>query len=177
MLDEIKEALKENEISEENLLNISHSYRQTKKGETRPTPQIREPLMFEENPEFVAFLKEKYPERKDFWPAYEEDVEKETRLYMGAEGPEDMADRLQKFLEFIKRYSQFFHRSNPNSRLVVWCVSHYDTISPWSKKYVMGEDVTKRYLPVDHGSGLSIGIDKDGKVITTVGEEEFETAI
>lgn len=177
VLDEIKEAFKVAGINEENILNVSRTYRQTEKGEPRPTTQIREPLMFEKNPEFVAFLEEKYPEKKDFWSAYERDIEKEARLQNGAEGPEDMADRLEKFLELIKRYSQFFHKSNPNSRLVIWCVSHYDTISPWTKKYVMKEDVTKKYLPVDYGSGLSIGIDRDGKAIATAGEEEFEIAI
>ncbi len=177
IIEEIKKALKENGINEDNLLNVSHVYKQTEKGEPRSMAQIREPLMFENTPEFVAFLKEKYPERKDFWKAYEADIEKEQRLQMGAEGPEDMANRLESFLALIKRYSQFFYRVNPGSRLIVWCISHYDTISPWTKKYVLKEKVTEKNLPVDYGAGLTVGINKDGKAITEIGGEEFEIEV
>lgn len=176
IIDCIRELLPKNGINENNLLNVSNKYRNTNEGEPRPVADLREPSMFEKSPEFVAFMKEKYP-GKDFWVNFEADTEKEKRLEMGVEGPRDMADRIQNFLGLIKRYSHFFHTVRPNSRLVVWSASHYDTISPWTKEHVMGVDTTQSYLGVDHGSGIVIGIEKDGQATVTVGEENFAATI
>lgn len=168
----IRELLIQNCISEENLLNISREYRGAENGGPKPVANLREPLMFEESPAFVQFLKEKYPEFKDFWIAFETEVEKETREKMGAEGPEEMADRIEKYLKVLKRYSTLFHKEKPDSRLIIWCVSHYDTISPWTKKYVLDQSITENHLPVDYGAGLAVDLDEEGNAsIDTEGKK------
>lgn len=170
----IKELLVENGISEKNLLNLSRNYRGAEKGGPKPVVKLREPHMFEQSPDFVKFLKEKYPDFKDFWVAFETEAEKETREKMGAEGPEEMADRIERFLEVLKRYSSLFHKEKPNSRLAIWCVSHYDTISPWTKKYVLNESLPETYLPVEYGAGLSIDLDSDGNATVNTEGKEFK---
>lgn len=170
----IREILIQNSISEENLLNISREYRGSENGAPKPVPSLREPLMFEESPAFVKFLKEKYPELKDFWIAFETEVEKETREKMGAEGPEEMADRIEKYLKVLKRYSALFHKEKPDSRLIIWCVSHYDTISPWTKKYVLDQSIPENHLPVDYGAGLAIDLDNEGNASVNTEGKKFK---
>jgi len=51
-------------------------------------------------------------------------------------------------------------------------VSHYDTISPFVKK-MTGMDTKKDYLPVDYGAGISLKIDKMGKITSKIKGQEF----
>lgn len=172
--EKINQLSAEYNIDEQNFLNISREYRGTEKGHPRPVAKLREPQIFEQTPDFVTFLKEKYPDFKDFWPAYEADIEKETRERMGAEGPEEMADRIEVFLKVIKKYSSLFHREKPDSRLIVWCVSHYDTISPWTKKYLLQQSATGPYLPVDYGAGVSVSLDSEGNANASAEGRKFQ---
>lgn len=149
-------------LPDENILNKSSRFKG--KG-VRPTPTITEPNMFTDAPEFVDFLIQKHGDK--FWEVYEDDTEQEERLRTKAEGPIDMADRLAKFVRALKRFSRMYHGKHPERRLIVWAVSHYDTISPYVKKYVAGIS-QETYLPVDYGAGVNILVGKDGQAQTTL---------
>ncbi|MDZ4385528.1 MAG: hypothetical protein U0944_03885, partial [Candidatus Moranbacteria bacterium] len=64
------------------------------------------------------------------------------------------------------------HRANPGRRLIIWTVSHYDSISPFIKKNIAEMDM-KSYLPVDQGAGISINIDNQGKATCVIQEKEI----
>ncbi len=161
----LKEELNVRNLNESQVLNTSGA---------RSNPKLREPQMFNQSPEFVQFLKDKYGDRGlQFWIAFEEDKEKETREQMGAEGPDEITDRMKLMVEVLTRYSQFYHRKHPGKRLVIWGATHYDTISPFVKRELFG--VGKEIpLGVDYGAGISIRLDKDGKRSANIDGNEYE---
>jgi hypothetical protein len=168
----LREVLSELGLNESQILNTSGRF--SGEGAARPTPKLREPQMFNNSPEFVEFLKDKYGDQgKDFWIAFEEDVEKEAREAMGAEGPDEITDRLTFMVSALNRFSRMYHKKNPNKRLVIWAGTHYDTISPYVKREVFGVDKDVA-LGVDYGAGISIEIDPSGKMTTQLGGSEYE---
>jgi hypothetical protein len=180
VLDAAKEILGEYGLSEDQILNISTNINGN--GEARPTPILREPKILDESPEFIEFLKDKYERSTEygegsmFWQAFEGDWEKEKREEMGAEGPDEMADRLQKSLDILSRYSKFFHYKHPESRLVIWAASHYDTISPYAKRELMGLD-KDTFLGVDYGSGITIKVSPSGEADTIINNKVYKVPI
>lgn len=169
------DSLAENKIPAENVINISHDLKGD--GGPRPMPQIREPQMFDKSPDFVKFLTEKYGDLGlDFWIAFEEDKEIETRQSMGAEGPDEIADRMAFSVRALARYAENYHRTNPDSRLVVWAATHYDTISPFVKREVFGVGKDKA-LMVDYGAGIAVDIDPSGKATTEIAGKQYEVPI
>lgn len=171
----INKVLDENGLSESQLLNTQEGRFRGDKG-PRPTTGIREPKIFTNSPEFVKFLTEKYGTGKSFWQAFEEDTEEAKRKEMGAEGPWELAERLDKFINALARYSDAYHRENSGNRLVVWVVTHYDIISPYVKRY-LAEIGKEKYIPINYGAGFSINIRPDGKATTTIGENVFRVPI
>ncbi|HBR79100.1 MAG TPA: hypothetical protein DEA46_01570 [Candidatus Moranbacteria bacterium] len=145
--------------------------------ENRPTKNtaILEPQFIDQSPEFREFLKEKYGDgamTQKFWQAFEEDWEKEEREKVGAEGPDDILERYTKFMNVLAKFSEVYHKKHSGRRLIIWPVSHYDTISPFVKKMV-GMDTKKDYLAVDYGAGISLKIDKSGKMTSKIKGQEF----
>lgn len=163
--------LVERDVPEDNIINNSHNLKS--KGSPRPMHQLREPQMFDNSPDFVEFLQSKYGGvGKDFWIAFEEDAEKDVRKGMNAEGPDEIADRMDKTLEIVARYARLFHASNPDSRLVVWADTHYDTISPLIKRDVLHQDKSAAVL-VDYGGGAVIDIEKNGTISTSINGKKY----
>ncbi len=167
----IKTILTENKLKEDQLLN-THEGRFRGGNGPRPTPTIREPKMFSDSPGFVKFLEGKYGTGQPFWKAFEEDTEQGVRKAMEAEGPWELAERLNRFINALAEYSSLYHKENPGKRLVVWVVTHYDTISPYVKRYLanVGKD---KYIPVDYGAGFSINVQPDGVATSKIGETTY----
>jgi len=140
-------------------------------GEPIAVSELRDLLMFEESPEFVKYMTEKHGTGKAFWVAYETDAEREKRIEMGVEGPKEIADRVNYALTVRARIAAEHHKANPDRRLVMWNVSHYDAISPFIKEYIAGVDVTS-YLPVDHSGGITLQVDAKGQPHTTIQNQE-----
>lgn len=135
---------------------------------------IQEPRFMSQSPEFVEYLKSKYGNQtQEFWQAFEEDWEKDEREHVGAEGPKDILERYNKFIEILKNFSQHYHKKHPGKRLIIWPVSHYDTISPYIKNKVAKID-PNQFLPVDYGAGISLNIDCEGKVSSKIQGKEYE---
>jgi hypothetical protein len=158
----------------EHLINLHHPVHNDDGPRTKP--MLREPHMFNESPEFVKFLEEKYGNGREFWVAFEEDKESETRQQMGAEGPDEITDRMEHAMAILNRYSRQHHAANPDRRLVIWVATHYDTISPYVKRDVLGVDKT-RYVGVDYGAGVVIDIDAEGTAQTTLGGQRYPVDI
>lgn len=164
----IRDVFIKNNIKEKQILN-------SRKKENQPVKikSIQEPKFLNESPEFLEFLKEKYGDKtQEFWQAFEEDWEKETREKNKAEGPDDIIYRYSKFMKVLINFSEIYHEKNQGCRLIIWPVSHYDTISPFTKRKVLNED-SNTYLPVDYGAGISLIINKDGEIISNIRNQKF----
>lgn len=169
----ILEIFKKNNIPEDNLLNISREYKKTKRGEPRPTHQLRISPDINPESEFGKLLKEKYPENHRYVQAFDKDWEKEARKKIGAEGPEEIAERIKFFLSILNRYSRIFHKSEPDSRLIIFMFSHYDTVSPFTKIEIANEPIGKKYLPVELGAGIPITINKNREIKAWVDGKDY----
>lgn len=127
-----------------------------------------EPNMFIDDTGYFEYLKSKYGGvNKDFWIAFEEDIEKQHRMKVFGEGPDEIVDRALNYLTLIKRYSDYFHATNPNSRLIIWSGTHYDLISPLVKQLILKVD-KQEIVDVENNGGIAINIDKEGRFITSI---------
>ncbi|MFZ1458481.1 MAG: hypothetical protein WAT17_01205 [Candidatus Saccharimonadales bacterium] len=144
---------------------ITHGFKPTNQS-IRPDTKIREPQIFD-TPEYVDYLRGKYGKEDGLgtglgstaWAMHEMDAEKAVRKQMGAEGVYEILDRTKKSINVMDRYANVFHANNPDTALLIWAVSHYDTISPLVKDATgvsFGE-----YIPVDYGAGVVIELHKD----------------
>lgn len=166
-----QEVFERNGVSVSNIINSTGQLKG--EGGPRPMPRLREPKFLTESPDFLDFMLNKYGGiNLDFWVAFETDTEKETRLAMGAEGPDDIADRTAFTVRALARYAEAYHKANPDRRLVIWGATHYDTISPFVKRdiFKIGKE---RQLLVDYGAGIVIDIDSDGLAKTDIGGKEY----
>lgn len=165
--------------AEEVLGRLGLSKEQILKGEDGPRAarHFREPQFLDKSPDFVDYMLQKYGGINiEFWTAFESDVEKETRLKMGAEGPDDIADRTAFMVRVLARYAQVYHKRNPDRRLVIWGATHYDTISPFVKREVFGVE-KKRQLLVDFGAGFTIDINREGNATTELGGKTYAVPV
>jgi hypothetical protein len=174
-LDAAKSVFKDVGIAEENIHNTREVL--VGDGQSRPMSKLREPQFIDNSPEFTDYLKEKYGDMTlDFWIAFEEDTESEMREELGAEGPDDIADRTNRATAILARYAQNYHRLNPGRRLVIWAATHYDTISPYVKRDIFG--VGKEVpLQVDYGAGITIDIDTNGDAETVIDGKVYQVPV
>lgn len=167
--------LKEQGVPEDNVVNLSHKL--DTQGSPRPMARLREPQMFDKSPDFVKYMSEKYGGMgMDFWIAFEEDVEKEVREGMKAEGPDEIADRMKLTAKVIARYASMFHASHPDSRLVVWAGTHYDTISPFVKRDVLHKPKREAVL-VDYGGGFTLDIDANKVATAKISGKDYPVSL
>ncbi|MFA6461828.1 MAG: hypothetical protein WCV90_06190 [Candidatus Woesearchaeota archaeon] len=159
VIDSIRKVFQRQGVSNRQLLN--NTLRMG--GGPIEVSELRDLSILEQSPAFVDLLRKRYGTGIGFWDAYENDVEKKIRKKMGAEGPEEIADRVYHALSIWGQISKQHHLKYPNRRLIIWAVSHYDTISPFIKKYVL--KMRKQiYLPVAHGGGVILMINQRGKI-------------
>lgn len=129
-----------------------------------------EPKMFSSQPEYLEFLKENTDgTMKGVFSAFEDDVFVEERQQMGAEGPDEIVERMDHTITALTRYSDNFHEQHPGCRLVIVSGTHYDTISPYTKS-VYGLPKTE-YVGVDYCGGFSITINKEKEANITINDD------
>ena len=136
---------------------------------------IEEPRIFKGDNKFRKFLVERYGlGSKDFWKAFEEDEHKKEREEMGSEGPAEIADRFARFANVLARFARLFHSKNKKEgkRLIIWNVSHYDTISPFTKNYVAGRPL-EEHIPVGYDGGISLLISPENEASITINGESY----
>lgn len=177
----LQQAMTEFSLPESQLLNTASA----QEGE-QPAPyevsELRDLRMMEESPEFVQYLIEQEGKGEawtgqGFWQAYEIDKYKTVREKMGVEGPLDIADRMAYFMTLAAHTSAEYHRTHPGRRLVIWANGHYDSMSPFLKKYVAMLDdstVLDEYLPVDKKGGLTFKFDPEGKLSTNIKDQHID---
>lgn len=162
VLDAIKDDLLKFDLNSEQIINN----RSASKG-VAPITKMQAPRFLDDSPDYSAFLEEKYgDETQAYWKAFEEDTHKAEREQLGAEGPDDMDQRFIKYIGALSKYAESYHRDNPGKRLVIWAVSHYDTVSPYIKRHITKTD-PHQYLAVDYGAGVSVEVDAEGKATST----------
>lgn len=141
--------------------------------------------MLEDSPDFVIFLREKcttdgiFDEQK-FWVSYESDEYKKEREQMGAEGPVDIANRVNDYMRVLANAAKSWHRIHPSRRLVVWAVSHYDSISPFVKKNIVRMDeqtLLGTYLKVDSRAGVVFNLGEDGTATTEIKGQKYNASL
>ncbi len=137
--------------------------------------KLRDLLIFDDSPEFVQFMRDKYGTKKEFWVAYEDDVEKETREALGAEGPREIAERIRGYLRVLANAFDFYHRKHPERSVIVWAVTHYDSISPFVKSQT-GMKMTD-YLGVDKGAGIVVRLKPGALPESTIGGHRYEFSL
>lgn len=136
----------------------------------RPTEDIEQPRVVTDNTGFLQFLEDRYgKDTKELYQAYEEDIHKEERERRGSEGPVEMSDRFAHFTNVLARYARRFHSNNKEKpkRLIIWNVSHYDTITTFFKNHVAGIP-QKDYVPVDYDGGVSVLITPENEASITL---------
>jgi len=172
VMEGIRKAIDKNGAEQNQLLNNSPET----KGEPVGVSGLIDLTMFDESPEFVKYMTDKYGPDKKFWMLYEDDTESDTRLDMGAEGPSEIAIRMRKALTTLTQdMAKNYHDSNPDTLLYIWAISHYDSISPWVKGYVYQADPSRLFVPTEKAGGITIKIDKDNKKAETIiAGEKFE---
>lgn len=170
-----QKVFEENKIPNTNIVNVSHQLKGS--PAPRPMPRMHEPQMFTQSPDFVEFLKENHGDLDvNFWIAFEEDRERETRIAKGAEGPDEIADRMHFSVRTLARYAEAYHRAKPGRRLIIWADTHYDTISPYVKRNILGVGKEHQLL-VDYGAGVTIDIDSAGKATTELGGQQYMVSL
>lgn len=158
----IKVFLEENRISSNHIINLNEESNYG--NAVRENSHLTEPKMFTDSSGYLEYLKEKHNGiNKDFWIDFEEDLSKEKRLELNSEGPNEIVDRAIKYISILQRYSKLFHAKFPNSRLIIWCGTHYDLISPLVKQKILGYDKSD-IVNVDYCGGISLVIDEFGNL-------------
>lgn len=168
----ISEAMKEYGVNQDSLLNNSLEMQ----GRPLTMEKLVDLKMWDESPEFVDFLVNKYGDTKKLWQAYEGDVHLDERTNMAAEGPVEIAIRTREALTDITQgVVTEYHEKHPGQRLFVWVIGQYDNLAPAINGYVYQADPTKLYTPMEKGGGITIKINKENtEAETTVGGNTFQ---
>lgn len=157
-----------------NVINVNSNLNYQDK--VKKTSNLSEPKMFTDDTGYLEFLKNLSGGlNQDFWINFEEDIYKEERENMQAEGPDEIVARAERYIEILQRYASYFHLQHPNSRLIIWCGTHYDLISPFVKQDIFNLPKDS-YLPVDNCGGISLIIDEKNNIYADVNSESFLVA-
>lgn len=163
----IQSFLKSKGISKSHIINLNKSLNYD--NQVKQTKNFSEPKMFVDQTGYLEFLKEKNNGMNEqFWIDFEEDRYRSEREDLNAEGPDEIVDRGIYYIKAIQRFSDYFHIKKPNSKLIVWCGTHYDLISPLAKQVIFGYDKSD-IIHVDYCGGISFVIDKTNIVANVNG--------
>ncbi len=125
---EVIERLKSKDYQKNQFLNHSNRFHEDL---SRPDPRIGEAKMFQV-PEFVNVLREEYNgQPPEFWKDYYRDDHKELREQLHAEGPEDIARRIDRSVKVVARFARGYHQQHPDRKLVGWMITHGDGLEPY----------------------------------------------
>ncbi|HBA37827.1 MAG TPA: hypothetical protein DCY94_03810 [Firmicutes bacterium] len=168
-MSEVFEFLKAKGIVGERIINfdVSTNYNH----EPKESVHLEEPRIFLDGTGYLEFLKDKNGGMGvPFWIDFEEDRYKEERLALGAEGPDEIVLRGCHFIDVLKRYGVYFHEKKPNSRLFIWCCTHYDLISPLAKQTILDYE-KEEMVRVNYCGGISFRTDQTGEMVAYINDE------
>ncbi len=168
---ETESFLLNNGISKSHILNLDECLNY--QGEVKQTAKLSEPKMLTQKDGYLEFLKEKNVGMNlQFWIDFEEDKYKEIREQLGAEGPDEIVERGVFYVQTIQRYAEDFHLKFPHSKLIVWCGTHYDLISPFVKQKIFNLDKSAAVF-VEYCGGISLKIDSSNNIIANVNGSDY----
>ena len=167
----VQKFLESKGISKNHVINLDEKLNYDMK--IKQTNKFSEPNMFTDKKGYLEFLKEKNNGiNQQFWRDFEEDVYKFEREELNAEGPDEIVTRGVYYIKVLQRFSSYFHIKNPNSKLIVWCGTHYDLISPLVKQTIFDYEKSDT-INVDYCGGISLEIDKSNNLIANVNGRFF----
>ncbi len=153
-------------ISTSHIINLDESLNYDTR--VKQTKNFSEPSMFTDETGYLDFLKSKNKGiNGQFWVDFEEDRYKDEREKLNAEGPDEIVVRGVKYINAIQRFADYFHQKKPNSKLIVWCGTHYDLISPLAKQTIFGYEKSD-IINVDYCGGISFEVDKLNNIFANV---------
>lgn len=162
----IQSFLESKGISKNYIINLDDNLNYD--GQVKQAKNFSEPSMFVDRTGYLEFLKEKNDGLGEhFWIDFEEDKYKDVREELSAEGPDEIVARGVHYINVIQKFSKNFHIKKPNSKLIVWCGTHYDLISPLAKQTIFGYDKSD-IINVDYCGGISLKIDKLNNILANV---------
>lgn len=167
----IQSFLESRGISKSHIINLDESLNYGM--QVKETKRFSEPSMFTDQTGYLEFLKEKNNGMNvQFWIDFEEDRYKEEREKLNGEGPDEIVARGLRYINVIQRFSEYFHSKKPNSKLVVWCGTHYDLISPLAKQTIFDYDKGD-VINVDYCGGISFQIDASNHITVNVNGQDY----
>jgi len=181
----LENSISEYSLSKNQLLNSSVKQEIKQKGPVGMS-ELKDLLMLNEEdqprgPEFVEWLKEQSEkDGKNLWAAYEDDDYSEKREEMEVEGPIDISNRVKCAMEYLTEVSRMYHNSNPDKRLIIWAVSHYDCMIPYIKRHIAGmnEKEAGPFVGISKGAGITIEVGGRGENSTTqIGDRTHEFSL
>lgn len=170
----IRSFLESKGIGREHIINLDENLNYD--GQVKRTDSFSEPKMFTDNTGYLHFLKEKSGGmNSQFWIDFEEDRYRQERKELDGEGPDEIVERGVHFINVIQRFASYFHLKKPNSKLIVWCGTHYDLISPLAKQTIFGYEKSD-IIAVDYCGGISLNIDKSHDLIANVNGQSYQVS-
>ena len=169
----IQSFLESKGISKNHIINLDENLNYSM--EVKQTDKFSEPRMFTDKKGYIEFLKEKNNGiNQQFWIDFEEDRYQNERERLHAEGPDEIVSRGVYYIHVIQKFSRYFHQKKPNSKLVVWCGTHYDLISPLAKQTIFNYD-KRDVISVDYCGGVSFVIDQSNNIMANVNGQFYPT--
>ncbi len=169
----IQTFLESKKIKKNYIINLDDSLNYDE--QVKQTKNFSEPSMFVDKTGYLEFLKEKNDGLSEqFWIDFEEDRYKDVREELNAEGPDEIVARGVHYINVIQKFSRYFHMKKPNSKLIVWCGTHYDLISPLAKQTIFGYDKSD-IINVDYCGGISLKIDELNNILANVNGHYYQT--
>jgi len=92
------------------------------------------------------------------WAAYEKDKgdDRKLREQTGMPGPVETADAVADFMHVSQGFAEAYQEANPDRRLIIWAIGHYDSLTHYIKRDMLGEDIRDTLMPMDKLSGVVI---------------------
>lgn len=154
------------------LLNLSPSI----KGEqTREHSNAEDARFFDQGRQFTKFMRETYGgQGREFWQNFIADTHKDVREADGAEGPQELADRIQKLIDAIARFSSYYEHHHPGRKLATFIVSHSGSLETYAH-WKLGIPVES--YAADYNDAIPIAIQPDGRAVAKVNNQEYEAPL
>lgn len=171
-LNKIKDYLIKNDIPLNHIINLDKNTNYL--NNIHESNYLTEPKMFTDNTGYIEYLKEKNGGiNKNFWIDFEEDLLKFKRLELGSEGPDEIVKRASLYINILKRYAHYFHKTHKNSRLIIWNGTHYDLISPLAKQSILSYE-KRDIVNVEYLGGISLFIDENDYLVANLNNTIYE---
>lgn len=172
ILRSIRDYFSQNNLSDRQILNNSASYEKS----VVEVSEIKTPYEVSDWPELGEYLETKALETKEnIMDLYRKGIGVKEREKLHIEGPQQVADRMENFLAFT-RASANYHKLNKDRRLILWAVTHFDTLNPYLELTSNEGTMEDTFYSVDYLAGMTLLVEKSGdETKAIIGNKEYQT--